>query len=367
MMGNQDRANATPASNRRARAPTCIVHRVAPAIGVACLALFTMVGCVAHAQSPEAAWLAAQHTSLQGRMAASQFGRPLVIDSTEDGERVHGTIYGELAHPFAPLAERLTLPAEWCAVVRLHINVKACTYEHTADGDFLTIYSGRKFYQPIARAYPIRYRFRVAAVRSDYVRIALTAPEGPFGTGDYALELEATPVGARSFVVLRYGFRTSTASRLTVSTYLATSGSGKVGFTTTGRDPAGRRLLVGGLRGLVERNAMRNFLALDAWLDSFDAPATERFEHSVRHMTMLTGQYPDQLVEMPATDYQAIKLREWREQLDRAVSAVDVTSSQARGTNSERVNPDSYRSCTAPMQRDPYCSAGANISGAEQD
>jgi len=53
--------------------------------------------------------------------------------------------------------------------------------------------------------------------------------------------------------------------------YLATTGSGKVGFTMIG-DPSGLRPeFIGGVRGAIERNTMRHYLAIDAYLG---APAT---------------------------------------------------------------------------------------------
>lgn len=287
------------------------IRWIALAIGAACLALLFAVGTLAHAASPEAAAMAAQRAALAARMDASPFGRPLVVDSADGAGRVGGTIRGELAHPFAPLAARLRQPAEWCAVVVLHLNVKACTHERTADGDVVTVRSGRKEYA--SATHPIRYRFRVAAAADDYVRIALVAPEGPLATRDYELTLEAAPVGDRTFVVLAYGFRPSAASRVATAPYLATAGRGKPGFTVVGRDAAGRPVWIGGVRGIVERNAMRNFLALDAWMAELDAPAGERFDRSVQRMAALTDRYATQLSEMPAGEYVSIKRREWRE------------------------------------------------------
>lgn len=287
------------------------IRWIALAIGGACLALLLAVGTLAHAASPEAAALAAQRAGMAARMAASPFGRPLVVDSVEDGERIGGTIRAELAHPFAPLAARLRAPAEWCAIVVLHLNVKACAHERTADGDVVAVRSGRKEYG--AATHEIRYRFHVAAAAADFVRIVLVAPTGPLATRDYELTLEAAPVGDRTFVVLAYGFRPSAGSRMATAAYLATAGRGKPGFTVVGRDAAGGPVWIGGVRGIVERNAMRNFLALDAWAASLAAPAAGRFDRSVERMAALTDAYATQLAEMPAAEYVAIKRREWRE------------------------------------------------------
>ena len=266
---------------------------------------------LAGAASPEASGLLARYAALGPRMAASSFDRPLVVDSGETAGRMHGEIYGELAHPFAPIAQRLITPTAWCDVIVLHINVKGCAPQRDPGGDVVTVYSGRKVYEPLDRTYPLRYTFKVAAVRADYLRVELAALSGPLGTSDYELVLEATPIGERTFVALRYAFRPSTGSRLATASYLATVGSGKAGFTIVGRKSDGSPEWIGGVRGIVERNAMRNFLALDAWLATRDAPEAERPTRRLLRMATLTDRYPAQLVEMPASEYIAIKQREW--------------------------------------------------------
>lgn len=322
---SQSNATTTPVASGGTFVGT--IRWIALAIGVACLALLTLVGSVARAaDTPEAAALLQRHDALRARMDASPFGRPLAVDSDDDGERVQGAIHGEIAHTFAPMAARLSDPAEWCAIVVLHLNVKGCTHERTGDGEFVTVYSGRKEYTPIERAHAIRYRFRVAAVGADHVRIVLAAPSGPLATRDYELAFEAVPVGGRTFVSVHYAFRTSVASRVATSAYLATAGSGKAGFTIVGRDDRGRPAWIGGVRGLVERNAMRNFLALDAWLATGDAPAGERFARSVARMAALTDRYPVQLAEMPADEYVTIKHREWQERTRPLASAGTVAA-----------------------------------------
>jgi len=281
---------------------------------LACLAAaWLAIPSLCAAQSPEAATLLARHSALAPRMAASAFARPLVVDSGETGGRMHGEIYGELAHPFAPMAQRLTAPAAWCDVIVLHINVKGCA----ASASVVTVYSGRKFYEPLDRTYALRYSFRVAAARPDYLRVELAADSGPLGTSDYELVLEATPIGERTFVALRYAFRPSPGSRFATMSYLATLGSGKAGFTIVGRHKDGTPEWIGGVRGIVERNVMRNFLALDAWLATRDAPEEERTLRRLERMAALTEQYPAQLVEMPASEYVSTKQRERRDNVVR--------------------------------------------------
>jgi len=301
------------------RAPT--LRSAISILLVAWIAFAASLADVSLAAEPETATLAERYELLRPRMAASAFDRRLVVDSGDDNGRMHGEIYGELDGPFAPLAARLILPGEWCAVITLHINVKACTQEHTPTGDFLTVYSGHKFYEPIERAHAICYAFRVISARHDYLKILLAAPTGPLGTRDYEIVLEAMPIDGRTFLALSYAFRPSATSRFATAGYLATTGSGKAGFTIIGRGSAGQPQWIGGLRGIVERNAMRNFLALEAWLETRDLPAADRAERRLQYMAELTARYPSQLVEMPAAEYVAVKQREWREHIERERAA----------------------------------------------
>ncbi len=70
----------------------------------------------------------------------------------------------------------------------------------------------------------------------------------------------------------------------------------------------------GGMRGAVERNAVRYYLALLAYLDTMALPADQRFEKRINEWFDLTARYP-QLYEMDKEQYLADKRREHRDQL----------------------------------------------------
>ena len=192
------RAPGTPAPSLR-----CALSIVL----ASCIALAASCAGVSFAAEPDTATLAERYALLRPRMEASPFDRILVVDSGDDDGRMHGEIHGELDEPFAPLAARLTSPDEWCAVITLHINVKGCMQERTTEGDFITVYSGHKAYEPIERTHAIRYAFRVTKVRDDGLKIVLAARTGPLGTRDYQLVLEAMPIGGHTFLALSYAFR----------------------------------------------------------------------------------------------------------------------------------------------------------------
>ena len=86
--------------------------------------------------------------------------------------------------------------------------------------------------------------------------------------------------------------------------YLATSGHGKVGFTRVGQDADGAPHFIGGMRALVERGAMRYFLALQAYLD---APLPDQFETRLDHWYSASERFPRQLHEIDRATYLDLK------------------------------------------------------------
>ena len=261
------------------------------------------------------ALLAAYH-DLRPKLEANVYGAPIYVASAEEDGLKRGEVHGVLAHPFAALAPALRAPREWCQIVLLHLNIKTCTHERRDGADWLTFYSGRKFYEPPEKAYALRYVFHVEPARADYLVVTLTADSGPLGTRDYRLVFEAIPLGQQTFVHFRYAYRPSLVSSVATAGYLATLGSGKVGFTVTGRGRDGKPEYVGGVRGIVERNAMRYYLAIQAFLESLNAPEAQRTEQRFQRWFDLTERYPAQLHELERADYLQYKRQELRQQLE---------------------------------------------------
>ena len=96
--------------------------------------------------------------------------------------------------------------------------------------------------------------------------------------------------------------------------YLNTVASSKVGFTVTGMHADGRRRHIGGMRGLVERNTMRYFLAIEAFLGALGTPPQARLEKRLRDWFAATERYPLQLHEMEQDEYLELKRREYLRQ-----------------------------------------------------
>jgi len=126
---------------------------------------------------------------------------------------------------------------------------------------------------------------------------------------------EAVPLDAgHSFMHLSYSYGFGFAARLAMQGYLSTVGSGKVGFSVVDRRPDGQPVYVGSMRGVIERNTMRYYLAIDAYLDSLSAPPQQQVERRLRDWFTATERYPLQLHEISEDDYLAMKRKEIQRQ-----------------------------------------------------
>ncbi|HET9470124.1 MAG TPA: hypothetical protein VFO24_03405 [Usitatibacter sp.] len=261
----------------------------------------------------EGAQLRERFARMQSEIAASGFGQPLRLVSADGDHVLKGDVYALVDHPFGEVEAALHEPDQWCQVLVLPFNVKRCDARGHGDGSGLSIFIARKAAQSADHAFRADFRFRVEALAAGYMRIALRADSGPLGTRDYRIVLEAAPRdGAHTIVHLSYSYGYGMMSQVAMQAYLATAGADKVGFTVERRDAGGKPVYVGGMRGVMERNTMRYFLAIDAYLDSLSAPAASRIEARLAQWFDTTERYPRQLHEMERDDYVAMKRREAR-------------------------------------------------------
>jgi hypothetical protein len=108
---------------------------------------------------------------------------------------------------------------------------------------------------------------------------------------------------------VQYGYAYGSRARLLGQAYLTTRGRDKVGFTVVGTADNGGPEYIGGLRGAVERNAMRLYLAIDAYLDALDEAGERRRERSLRAWLDAIARYPRQLAEADPVAYFEAKRR----------------------------------------------------------
>lgn len=273
-----------------------------------------------HAQTgaSDRAELQAKYKELQGSLANNSFGRPVHLDSKQTADEVGGDIYSVIGYPFRNFRSTLSQADNWCEILFLHLNVKYCSASRDTNGNVLTLYAGSKKFQSLSSAYRIDYRFRLGAVTDNYHQVLMTADVGPFGTTNYRIMLEAIPLDAkRTFIHVKYSYNYSVMANVAMQTYLNTLGSSKVGFTTEGEDADGNPVYVSGIRGATERNTMRYYLAIEAYLKSLRLPESERVEASLREWFRSTERYA-QLREISQREYLAMKRKEYERMRDGA-------------------------------------------------
>jgi hypothetical protein len=257
--------------------------------------------------------LRVQYESLRPALERSPFDRPLHLESREAADRLDGDVHAVLDYPFGGVRSALDGGQRWCDILLLHLNVKAC--RPASQGSMLGVYIGKKFDEPASQAHKIDFAYRTESEAPDYFRRSLTAANGPFGTRDYRIVVEAVPLNSgRTFVHLSYGYAYGPSAKMAMEAYLRTVAGEKVGFTVQGRRPDGRPALVGGLRGALERNVMRYYLAIDAYLAALAAPPDERLEERLRDWFESTERYALQLHELDQGQYLDMKRKECAEQ-----------------------------------------------------
>lgn len=250
------------------------------------------------------------------RLETNSFGLPLFLESFERDDRVHVDVYGIFDHPFSSVVNVLKVPANWCDIVSLYPNIKACTYRELPGAWLLTFYLGHKVYQPPEDTRQVIYHFRNVDQQQRYLDIILSADAGPYGTKNHKLRVEALPLdGGRTFVHVSYAYSDSVALRLATKIYFATLGRDKVGFTVTGTDGNGNPVYIGGPRGAIERNAVRCYFAIQTFMNALRYPEESRFSMSISEWYDLTTRYRKQLFDLDKKDYLAFKTTEHKNQM----------------------------------------------------
>ena len=263
------------------------------------------------AEAGNAQGLKAAYDQLRPNLEHNAFGRPLILKSSEAGKSQKGDVYAVVDYPMAVVGKGLSQAQSWCDVMILPYNTKHCHAAGSGANATLTLRIGRKAEQPPEDAQPIAFKYTVQSQASDYLRVVLDAADGPLGTRDYRIVLEATPIDEKhTFIHLGYSYGFSAMAKFAMQAYLATAGAKKAGFTVTGKDSDGQPVYVGGMLGATERNTMRYFLAIDAYLASLAVPEGQRVDKRLEDWYAASSKYPRQLSEMERVEYFAMKRRE---------------------------------------------------------
>jgi hypothetical protein len=238
-----------------------------------------------------AAGLRAAYEARRADLADSKFGKPLHVSSKQSSSRLEGEILAVVDQPFGKVQPALADPKNWCDILILHPNVKGCQRgANGANGAALALALGRA-------ELPAQFTY-TARKESDYLDVRLTSPEGPMGTTDYVIRLEAAPLDDKQTLLrLDYSHAYGVQARMAMQAYFSTLGRGKVGFTVVDKDAQGKPVYVSDLRGGLERNAMRYYASIDAFLHALSAPPAQQLERRLRHWYAYTERFPLQLQE----------------------------------------------------------------------
>jgi hypothetical protein len=289
----------------RFRNPFALAAWAVLRLGLAGVIGFTALNAFAYAGAGD---LRVKYSQLQEQLRNNNFHRPLHLDSSQEGDTLRGDIYAVLEHPFSDLSRALSDPPDWCQILILPFNTKYCHAVNRNGGSGLLVRIGRKADQPVQDAYRLEFALQPVAASADYFESRLNARDGPLGTRDYRIVVSAVPLGpGRAFMHLSYSYVYGVAGRVAMQAYLATAGANKVGFTVTGRDGNGQPIYIGGVRGALERNVMRYYLAIDAHLASLSAPPDRQLEKRIETWFDATERYGRQLHEMDRAAYLAMK------------------------------------------------------------
>lgn len=262
-----------------------------------------------------AAALLSQHKILSKRLANNQFNRPITLNSSETPEQLKGEIYAVLDYPFATVNNALNQPAHWCDALILHINIKYCRAETNKTGTVMHLNLGKKHDQTLAETYKAAFNYQEISKADNYFSTELNAAEGPLGTSDYRIWVEATPLNNnQTFLHFTYAYSFGLTGRIAMKGYLATIGKDKVGFTVNDTPSNGQPDYIQGVRGVVERNTMRYYLTIDAYLANLNQPANKQLDKRLEKWFNSTEEYAKQLHEVERNDYVEMKRKEYQRQ-----------------------------------------------------
>ena len=238
-------------------------------------------------------------------------GTHISLASSEQEDVLSAEVNSIVHTPFETMVAALTQTSNWCQIMPLHFNIKACTYETLEDGEALTVYSGRKIYEHPEDSYKMTYQFEIVRQDDSQLSLRLYADHGPIGTSDYLIELDAVPVAEGTLLHIRSSYQPSWLSSMLTSAYLSTVGRDKVGFSLIEQD--GELQAVQGIKGIIERNVMRYHLAINAFFSALSLPEASRYEATLVSWFKQNDSYP-QLHEMDEAEYLQIKREEWGNQ-----------------------------------------------------
>ena len=257
-----------------------------------------------------------KYEKIRAELANTTFGVPIHIETFSPHRKIHCHVYGIIDQKFQPFSSVMLNPKNWCEILLLHTNIKSSVMKTDKNnGVSLTIYCGRKFYQPPEDTYSLDLKYDVLDEKRDYFHLRLSGEKGPFHTRNYRINLDAAPLSEQQSVIhLSYEYDSGITMKNALKLYYATLGRKKVGFSVVGRNKQGNPIFVKGNQGLIERNSVRFYFAIQAFMETYGFQDDVRFNKRIHRWYDLVRQCPRQLYELPEKEYIENKINEKRNQ-----------------------------------------------------
>lgn len=266
-----------------------------------------------------------KYEEIEEQLLDNVYGIPIYLESSHKKKLMQGAVYGIIYQPFNRVSRALSSMASWCEIMPQHLNIKGCTYEYINKQCRLNLYPGRKKYKNPDNAYRLNYDFKVRSLSDEYFYTTLNTAEGPFDTKNYKINVEAIPISDSStFIHFDYEYQYGFLTNIAMKTYLATFGANKIGFSIKEKDKNNKPVYVAGVQGVIERNAMRYYFAIQSYFNTQQQEQAQRFESRISNWFDLTEQYHKQLYELDKQDYMKYKKMERKDQvrLQKAIKSV---------------------------------------------
>ena len=257
-----------------------------------------------------------KYSEIGSNLADSPFGVPIHIETSFSENKFRCYVYGIIDQEFHNLSLLLRDSMNLCEILLLHTNIKSCTVSITEKGSiFMTIYCGKKKYQQPEDTSNITLKYEVPVDELDYFLVRLSGKKGPFMTRNHLIRIDAVPLQRqKTFIRLSYEYDTGLTMESALGVYYATLGRKKVGFTIIGKDKGGNPVYVKGNQGLIERNSVRFYFAVQAFMETFEVEKDIRFNKRIHYWYSLVSQCPRQLYELPEKEYIENKIKENKNQ-----------------------------------------------------
>ncbi len=255
--------------------------------------------------------LKSEYEAKTPQLEVSQFSLPILMESSVQGRLLKTVIFGRLEHSYELVLDQLSNPAAWCGMMFLHLNTKACVHQTRQGRSTVTIYMGNKEYQPISETKPLSLTFVAKVETAEGQLVKLQSEQGPYHTSDYLIVVEVAPLESCCTIIkFQLSFKTNPLIQSLANLYLTVFARNKVGFTRIDTTRDGNPVYVSGMKSVLERNALRNYLAVTTFLDTLGENRERRFERWFD----ATAKY-DQLKELSKSDYLKYKKMEYRQQV----------------------------------------------------